>query len=399
MDGAEGNAPKRKGADMLTLMLKTAVGVAILIAGGFCVLFGYIAYTKSKFRRLTDTHDLRVRIEKFSGEYMEKRPHAALVVGVIQGTNTATFAYGHLAGPDTPAPDGETLFEIGSITKVFTALTAQSLVAENVWTWTNAIRDVMPDSVKLAPVFDRMSIGQLATHLGGLPRLPDNLELAKIDINNPYAGYGANELRSFLRSYQPKTPPGRRLEYSNLGFGLLGHLCEIKTGKPLGEAIRERVALPLGMTNTAATFTRTNNVAVGHAVEGQTTPYWDFDALAGAGVLKSSLNDLLLFVRANLNPEDSPLAESLEACQQQQGESWTGNVGYGWQLTRTLQGELDFVWHNGGTGGFVSFIGLDRNNGNAIVMLSSSGDAMKGDFYLDTIAMEVLKLAAKISLD
>ena len=68
-------------------------------------------------------------------------------------------------------------------------------------------------------------------------------------------------------------------------------------------------------------------------------------------------------------------------------------------MTRTLQGELDFVWHNGGTGGFVSFIGLDRKHGNGIVMLASSGDAMKGDFYLDTIAMEVLKLAAKISLD
>ena len=397
---ADDPAPKpRKGADMLTLMLKTAVGVAVLIAVSFCVLFGYIAYTKSKFRRLKDTHDLRARIDGFAADYMSKRPHAALVLGIIQGTNSATFTRGHIDGPDSPQPDGGTLFEIGSITKVFTALTAQTLVSKGLWSWTNSIRQVAPEAMELAPVFDRISIGHLATHLSGLPRLPANLELEKIDINNPYATYGTNELRAFLASYQPQTPPGRKLEYSNLGFGLLGHLCELRTGRPLGDLIRERVALPLGMTNTASSFLRTNNVAVGHAVEGTVAPYWDFDALAGAGVLKSSLDDLMLFVRANLDPENSPMAGDLEACQQQQGESWTGNVGYGWQLTRTLQGELDFVWHNGGTGGFVSFIGLDRKHGNGIVMLASSGDAMKGDFYLDTIAMEVLKLAAKISLD
>jgi D-alanyl-D-alanine-carboxypeptidase/D-alanyl-D-alanine-endopeptidase len=153
------------------------------------------------------------------------------------------------------------------------------------------------------------------------------------------------------------------------------------------------------MTNTGSAFGRTNNIAAGHQVDGGYAPYWEFGALAGAGFLKSSLNDLMSFVRANIRPEDSPMGDVLEACQQKRGEAWTGNVGYGWQLTRTLQGQLDFVWHNGGTGGFVSFVGFDRNNGNGVVMLSSSGDAMKGDFYLDTLAMEILKLASKISLD
>lgn len=393
------NAPPRKGADMLTLMLKTAVGVAIIIAVGFCILFGYIAYTKSKFRRLKNTHDLRQRIDSFAGDYMAKRPHAALVIGVIQGSNTASFAFGHLDGPESPKPDGETLFEIGSVTKVFTALTAQSMVSEGLWSWDDTVRKILPKEMELAPVFERVTLAHLATHRSGLPRLPANLELAKIDINNPYASYGTEEMNLFLESYQPKREPGRDMEYSNLGFGLLGHICSARAGQPLGETIRERIALPLSMTNTATGFVRTNNVAVGHDVDGRKAAYWDFQALAGAGAIKSSLNDLLSFVRANLDPASSPLAEVLENCQQKRGESWTGNVGYGWQLTRTLQGELNFVWHNGGTGGFVSFIGFDRNNGNGVVMLSSSGDAMKGDFYLDTLAMEILKLSAKISLD
>ena len=128
-------------------------------------------------------------------------------------------------------------------------------------------------------------------------------------------------------------------------------------------------------------------------------PLWDFEVLGGAGVIKSTPGDLMKFLAANMDPAASPLAADLEACQVQQAESWTGNVGYGWQLTSTLQGELDFVWHNGGTGGFVSFIGFDRKHGNAVVMLSSSGDAMKGDFFLDTLAMEILKLASKISME
>lgn len=399
MTDNESPPSERKGTDMLTLMLKTASGVAILIAVGFCVLFAYVAYTKSLYGRLKDTHDLRKRIEGYAADYMAKRPESGLVIGVIQGTNAAVFAYGHLDGPDSAAPDADTLFEIGSVTKVFTAIAGETLAREGVFSWTNSVRELVPPAIDLPAVFEQMTLEHLASHRSGLPRLPLNLEADKVDLNNPYVTYGTNELIGFLKSYDSKVRPGSTLDYSNLGFGLLGWLCELRTGETLDQVIRSRVALPLGMTNTGGAFGRTNNVAAGHQVDGGSAPYWEFGALAGAGFLKSSLNDLMSFVRANIRPEDSPMGEVLEACQQKRGEAWTGNVGYGWQLTRTLQGQLDFVWHNGGTGGFVSFVGFDRNNGNGVVMLSSSGDAMKGDFYLDTLAMEILKLASKISLD
>lgn len=391
--------PQKKKQEMLTILLKTAVGVAVFLALLFCGVFGYIAWSKSKYRRLKDTHDLRQRIQSYGEDYMSKRPHAALAIGVIQKGTTETFFFGQLSQENATKPDADTVFEIGSISKVYTALATQALVGEGKLKWDDSVRDVLPEDVTLVPVFEQIKLSHLATHRSGLPRLPDNLEVEDIDVDNPYKEYGSDSLYAFLGAYEARIPPGKKMEYSNLGFGLLGHVGELVSGRTYGDLLAEKIFGPLGMTNSGVSVPATKNLAVGHSPEGDEVQYWDFQVLGGAGVVKSTLGDQLRFLAANLNPTNSPIAEVLEECQQKHGESWMGDVGYGWQLTSTLQGELDFVWHNGGTGGFVSFAGFDRKHGNAVVMLSSSGDAMKGDFYLDTLAMEILKLAAKISLD
>lgn len=390
---------QRPPQDMLTVILKTASGVAILLALLFCGIFGYIAYTKSKFRRLKDTHDLRQRIEGYAGDYLEKRPHAALAIGVIQRGRTETFFYGKLSETNQAAPNRDTLFELGTVTQLLTALTAQKLVSDGTLNWSTSVRDILPPELELAPVFSQITLEQLATHRSGLPQVPSNLRAESIDLSNPFKEYGTSELYRYLAELEKAGPPGRSMDMSKLGYGLLGHLLERATGAPYENLVRQQILAPLQMTNTVITIGSRTNVAIGRDSDGKVTAAWDSGAFAGAVGFRSALGDLLKLVAVNITPDGSPLEAVLRECQQEHGSSFAGNVGYGWQLTSTLQGELDFVWLNGGTGGFVSFIGFDRNHQNGVVMLSSSGDAMTGDFYLDTLAMEILKLAAKISLD
>lgn len=388
-----------KKKDMLTVLIKTACGVAVLLAVLFCGVFGYIAWSKSKYRRLIDTHDLAERIQQYGDDYLSKRPHAALMIGVIQQGRTETFSFGKFGEKNNRSPDTNTVYEIGSISKVMTALTAQRLVDQGRLNWDNTVRESIPAHIELAPVFSEMTLAHLATHHAGLPKIPDNLELASIDVHNPYKDYGTNDLNVFLASYKPSNAPGRKMAYSNLGFGLLGYICELAAGKPFSEAADELLFQPLHLTNTTFALSTTNNAAIPHDADGQPVPHWDWQILGGAGAFKSTAGDMLKFLAANLHPTNSPFADSLLECQKERARSFVGDMGYGWNRTSTLQGQLEFIWHNGGTGGFVSFIGFDQKHTNAVVMLSNSGDAMKGDFYIDTLAMEILKLASKISLE
>lgn len=120
--------------------------------------------------------------------------------------------------------------------------------------------------------------------------------------------------------------------------------------------------------------------------------------MAPAGGARSSASDMLHFVEANLNPHLSTLGSALTATHAIQVEESAGRkVGLGWQITTTETG-LTILWHNGGTGGYVSFVGFDRQNQNGVVLLSNYGDAMAGDDSLDKLALRILELAARVSL-
>lgn len=391
---------ERKPQDMLTVILKTASGVAILLALLFCGIFGYIAYTKSKYHRLTDTHDLKERIGGYAADYLKKRPHAALAIGVIQSNRMETFFYGNLSSSNSPPANSDSLFELGTVTQVLTALTAQKLVASGKLKWSTTVREILPAEVELAPVFSEITLEQLATHRSGLPSVPGNMPAELIDQSNPFKDYDREDLHNYLANPEDADVPGKSVVISRLGYALLGHLLEKSTGKPFETLVSEEILAPLDMTNTVMNVGSRTNVAVGHAATGEPAPSWDGGVFSGAVGFRSTMGDLLKLLAANIEPGESSLGEVLKECQQVKAVAFgRRQFGYGWVLTSTLQGELDFVWLSGGTGGFVSFIGFDRSHGTGIVMLANSGIAMNGDFYLDTLAMEILKLAAKISLD
>lgn len=380
--------------------IKALLAVVILLAVIFAALIGWVGWQKSRYHRLTDTHDLAKRIDDMGAGYLARRGKAALVIAVLQKGETHVAGFGKVGDVDGALPDEHTLFEIGSVTKVFTALAAGTQVAAGKLKWDDSVKQHLPADLGLAEGFGRITLRHLATHSSGLPRLPGNLDLAPERMANPYATYGTNELNAFLRGFQPKVAPGRSSEYSNLGMALLGHIVALQSGRSLAGVIQTEVTAPLGLTNTLMRLPDDwkSRLAPGHTPEGNPAPGWDFDFFAGAGALKSCAADLLQFLRAQLAPETTPLQTALEESQQLHFKSWQQDHGLGWMRTTTVQGELDLLWHNGGTGGYVSFVGFDRKHRTGVVVLSNYGDAMKGDNTTDNLGFDLLMLASKISL-
>ncbi len=387
--------------NLVTVFIKATLGVVVILVVLFAIVIAYLAYVKNQYKSLPDTHDLAKRIGKMGNEYLAKRPRAAFVIGIIQRDRKWLEGFGSVAENKKINPDGQTLFEIGSITKVFTALTAATLVEEGKLKWEDSVQQRLADKVQLRPEYGLIQLGHLATHRSGLPRLPANLDLSPEKMVDPYVNYAARDLYAFLKDHKPQKPAGKSIEYGNLGVGLLGQILAETESKPLGDLISRRVCEPLGLTNTMfePSEAMKERMVSGHSPQGATVPRWKFDALAGAGALWSCGDDMLHFLEANLAPEKTALAKVLADCQREHAASWTGNVGLGWQRLKTVQGGLELVWHNGGTGGFVSFIGFDPVTKVGVVILSNYGDAMKGDDSVDYMGFELLKLASRISLD
>src|SRR6266545_3478729 len=240
-------ATKRR---MLRLFLKLGLGVVgliVLLVGG---LVAYVGFKKRQFTEMPDTHDLLERIEKLAGSYLGARTNGGLVIGVIQQSQRFVKGYGRVSEANAAPPDAATLFEIGSVTKVFTAVTLAGMVLDGKVKLEDPITFYLPKEVTnrgLAPI----TLRHLATHTSGLPRLPENFDAVSKDEADPYADYRAADLYRCLNALPPRKTRAKKPDYSNLGFGLLGHILELAAGKPYEQLVQETICLPLGMSNTA----------------------------------------------------------------------------------------------------------------------------------------------------
>jgi serine-type D-Ala-D-Ala carboxypeptidase/endopeptidase len=194
------------------------------------------------------------------------------------------------------------------------------------------------------------------------------------DSSNPYAGYSVEQLYQFLATYELPRDIGSQYEYSNLGGGLLGHVLARRAGMDYEALVLSRICDPLGMNSTRITLDpeMKGRVAVGHNHAMETVGNWDLPTLAGAGALRSSANDLLTFLSANLGYTKSPLAPAMAAMLKVRRPTGLPGleIALGWHIFTTNDKEI--VWHNGGTGGFRSFMGFDPNAGMGVVVLSNA---------------------------
>lgn len=304
-----------------------------------------------------------------------------IVVGVIEPQGRRIVAYGSLNEGDTRPLNGDTVFEIGSVTKVFTSLLLSDMVQHGEVALSDPVAKFLPADVKVPERGGRViTVVDLSTHTSGLPRMPSNFYPK--DPANPYADYTTEQLFQFISSYQLTRDIGSQFEYSNLGGGLLGQALARRAGMDYEALVRSRITAPLGMNSTGITLTpeMKARLALGHNGQLAAVPNWDLPALAGAGALRSSANDLLTFLAANLGYLKSPLAPAMAAMlsvRRPTGAPGGGEVGLAWMIAKASDGEI--VWHNGGTGGYRSFIGYDAKTRVGIVVLCNTSTATGGD--------------------
>jgi D-alanyl-D-alanine-carboxypeptidase/D-alanyl-D-alanine-endopeptidase len=219
------------------------------------------------------------RVEKAAQDRIAAGIHQTLIFGMVDGDHSEVVAFGTL--DDGKAPDGDTVYEIGSITKTFTAiLLAQAVLAGRV-TLDTPVAQLLPDFKIPSRAGKEITVGQLSTQHSGLPRLPSNL-LPK-DGADPYADYDAARLKAFLAGYELPRDPDASYEYSNLGLGLLGYALAQQEHTSWDALTRENILKPLGMTMSGTAFSDAMraHLAAGHDSLGNAVKNWDFDAMAG----------------------------------------------------------------------------------------------------------------------
>ncbi|MGH8427435.1 MAG: serine hydrolase [Gammaproteobacteria bacterium] len=314
---------------------------------------------------------LPARVEQAARAYVAAGEYPALVIAVVDGRQSRVYGFGKLA--DGKAPNADTVFEIGSISKTFTAtLLAEAATAGSV--------QLDEPVAKLLPGFSVPSRGgkfitleNLATQHSGLPRLPDNLKPS--DMGNPYADYDAADLKAFLAGYKLPRDPGSAYEYSNLGFGLLGYALAQQAHATYGALAQEEVFGPLRMRMSGATLSKTMraHLAAGHDETGKAVENWDFGALAGAGAIKSTGADMLRYLEANMGVLKTPLYSAMQFAQKPRSSlSKEESIGLAWMTLHDPDGNV--IWHNGMTGGYSSFIGFTADGKRGVVVLANIED-------------------------
>lgn len=313
---------------------------------------------------------LQARVDAYVEEARQTR---GIAVALLTPEELTTAVSGQ-ARPDGAVSE-DTLFEIGSVTKVLTGLLLAQLSEEGVVSLDSTLGELMPEPWALDPAVAAIRLQELATHTSGLPRLPMNAGMLWRQIArsaDPYAGLDNQDIFAAVAALNADNVAGRgEFAYSNLGQALLGRLLEVAAGEPYETLLEDRVLAPLGLTDTAFTDTVLDDprLARPHRENLQPARNWRLDAYNPAGGLSSNLEDMVTFLQAAMTAEPgSPLAKSMTV--HWANESGEQTAGLGWAISE--RDDERMVWHNGRTGGYYAFIGILPDSGRGLVMLSNT---------------------------
>ena len=304
-----------------------------------------------------------------------------MVVGLVRGDQEFIVSRGPVSR--------EGVFDLGSITKLFTALSLADMVSRGEVSLDDPVQRFLPAGVR-APRWQgqEISLLDLATHTSGLPRLPRNLLLpAMMHGSDPYRGYTVEDLHRGLAATRLRRPPGSAYRYSNFGFAVLGHALAAVAGASYEQLVVDRVCRPLGLGETL--FEISADVAhrreAGHAARGRPVRDWDLAAFAPAGGLRSTMADMVRFLLANLDPGRTDTATALEDAQRPRRPiAADEEIGLSWHLRH--DGGTTVAWHNGGTGGFGGFVATARQHATGVAVLYNSAPSPA----VDAAAFELL---------
>ncbi|MDC1161895.1 serine hydrolase [Tenacibaculum sp.] len=276
------------------------------------------------------------------------------------------------------------IFEIGSLTKIFTSTILSNFVIENIIDLDDKINDYIKIPLKNNV---KISFKQLANHTSGLPKMPSNLEYS--DKQNKFKDYKNLKLEQFLQNdLELSFTPGKQSSYSNIGVGILGYTLSEISKTNYQELLNKYIFSKYGMNNTSMNRkTLSKKLIKGLNTNGEETSNWDLASLTPAGGLLSSVEDLSKFAVAHFNPQNKDLILT-----QQKTFEINNNTeqGLGWRIENNSANK----WHrhNGRTGGYTSSISLDIENKNGVIILSNiSTIGNENKKYIINLCSELMK--------
>ncbi len=345
--------------------------------------------TPPPFESITElTDDHQAALAAWLTGQLESGGYPSLSVGIITNGKLAhTVAVGTADREANRPATPDTIYRIGSITKVFTATLMGALRDDGVVRFDDPVGKFLPQNLPGPAAADApvpITLQHLACHTSGLPRLPDNRTPRPTPNGpDPYGGYTAKQLYTALARLKLATPPGLRASYSNLGAGLLGHALERAAGKPYESLIAEHITQPIGMADTVITLSEDQRAraATGSSPRDPAKPAveWDLGVLAPAGALASTVPDLAGFIEMQFRAiDDEPglpiagatLRELMQPQPRKPGDD--GPHGIGWAIAdHPRLGQL--IWHNGGLDGFMSYMALCPDHRTGVIVLTNRG--------------------------
>lgn len=288
------------------------------------------------------------------------------VVGVLDNGKQEIYGFGEIHRGKGDQPNADTMYEIGSITKAFTGTLLGEMVNEGKVKLDAPLQDFMPPGVKLHEYKDsQIKLVDVASQSSGLPRMPYNM--GPKDVKNPYADYTPKQMYEFLGKHEVSRAPGQ-YEYSNLGMGLLGNILARKAGVSYEQLVIKKICDPLKMSDTRMILTKDQKRRLAPPYDAQLNDEknWDFDALAGAGALRSTASDMLKFAAAALSDDKQPVAKAIHtAWTPHSGKPGDVRVGLAWHQAR----DGKTWWHNGQTAGYSSALFIYPPKKLAVVVL------------------------------
>lgn len=305
-----------------------------------------------------------------------RRQNSKILLGIVNQKGRQIYSVGINDKSNILIKDR--IFEIGSISKVFTAALLQTMIRDNIVQLNDPVIKVQPKYVQAFSTDGKeITLKDLITHHANLPRYPSNVKVK--DKMNPFASYRTEDLDEFLSNFKLKKYK-RKFKYSNVGVGILGNLLASVLDTEYEEAINTRICKPLGMNDTFVHLSDMDRqrVIISYRKNKEIPPF-SAPALPGAGVLKSTLNDMLTFLEANLGLIDHPLQQVFNQTHKIQSNISVDNntlMGLGWMVSKDKQTKNNIHWHNGGTVGFNTYIGMKKEKKMGIIIATTQKHSM-----------------------
>lgn len=332
---------------------------------------------KSKTDNTLQT-DLDKKVEDILQPFMFQSKTVGLSIGIIKDGKKYYYNYGETKKGNSQIPSSANLYEIGSITKTFTGIILAKAIIEKKINLNDPVNKYLPKNIPVIKFGnDTLKIVHLTNHTSGLPPLPDNF--GATDLINPYKDYDEKKLLEYLKHATISRKPGEKMEYCNLGVGLLGNILERVNKMPFEKMVNDFITSAFEMLNTKQLLTKKDSSLFMQGYNESILPnsQWDFKALAAAGCIRSNITDMLQYATANCligfdTIKNDVLKKAIVLSHQPTFKDAQQQIGLGWFILNEGGGEV--LFHNGGTGGYRSFLSINPATKNAVVILSNTAE-------------------------